>query len=87
MREARLVAGASPLPRHERPALAGAQDRQFCEHYRRYVGTLDLLMRQAHRAGEQCFLNYAGQTGPVVAAPSGELREAQVFVATLGASP
>jgi transposase len=64
----------------------GLQYSQFCEHYRRYVGRLDLVMRQHHRAGEKCFLDYAGQTVPVVDSTTGEIREAQVFVATLGAS-
>ena len=41
--------------------------------------------RQDHRAGEKMFVDYAGQTVPVVNR-TGELREAQVFVAELGAS-
>lgn len=59
---------------------------QFCEHYRRFVGTIDLVMRKPHRAGEKGFIDYAGQTVPVVDRSHGEVREAQVFVATLGAS-
>jgi transposase len=64
----------------------GLQYSQFCEHYRRFVGRLDLVMRQHHRAGEKGFIDYAGQTVPVVDSSTGEVREAQVFVATLGAS-
>jgi transposase len=64
----------------------GLQYSQFCEHYRRFVGTLDLVMRQEHRAGEKLFIDYAGQTMPVVDPTTGEVRQAQVFVATLGAS-
>jgi len=64
----------------------GLQYTQFCEHYRAWAGTLDLVMRQPHRAGEKLFVDYAGQTVPVIDRMSGEIREAQVFVAVLGAS-
>ncbi len=43
-------------------------------------------MRQEHRAGEKLFVDYAGQTVPVVEPETGKVREAQVFVAVLGAS-
>jgi transposase len=43
-------------------------------------------MHQLHRAGEKLFVDYAGQTVPVLDRASGEAREAQIFVATLGAS-
>lgn len=65
---------------------AGLQYSQFCERYRAYARTLDLSMRQVHRAGEKCFIDYAGQTVPVIDARTGEVRQAQIFVAVLGAS-
>ena len=43
-------------------------------------------MRQERLAGEKLFVNYAGHTVAVVNRDTGELREAQVFVAVLGAS-
>jgi transposase len=43
-------------------------------------------MRQVHRAGEKLFIDYAGQTVPIIDAGSGEIRPAQIFVAVLGAS-
>ncbi len=43
-------------------------------------------MRQHHRAGEKLFVDYAGQTLPIVNAQSGEIHDAQVFIAVLGAS-
>lgn len=43
-------------------------------------------MRQSHRAGETTFIDYAGQTVPVVDRRTGEVREAQIFIAVLGAS-
>ena len=66
--------------------LEGYQYSWFCEHYRNWQGKLDVVMRQDHRAGEKLFVDYAGQTAPVVDKASGELREAQIFIAVLGAS-
>ena len=43
-------------------------------------------MRQEHRAGEKLFVDYAGQTVPVVDRETGGERQAQIFVAVLGAS-
>lgn len=63
----------------------GLQYTQFCVHYRRWRQTLDLPMRQSHKAGEKLFVDYCGQTVPVHDA-EGAVREAQVFVAVLGAS-
>jgi len=59
---------------------------QFCEHYRQWTQRQKRSMRQVHRAGEKLFIDYCGPTVPVVDATSGELRQAQVFVAVLGAS-
>jgi transposase len=58
----------------------------FCDHYRAWAGKVDVVMRQAHRAGEKLFVDYAGQTVPVIDPATGEIREAQIFVGTLGAS-
>lgn len=43
-------------------------------------------MRQSHRAGEKLFVDYAGQTLPIVNHHSGEVHEAHVCIAVLGAS-
>jgi transposase len=43
-------------------------------------------MRQNHRAGEKLFVDYAGQTVPVIDRTTGEIHEAQIFVAVMGAS-
>ena len=64
----------------------GLQYSWFCEQYRAWAAKLDLVMRQEHRAGEKLFVDYAGQTVPVVDPETGKVREAQVFVAVLGAS-
>ena len=64
----------------------GYQYSWFCDHYRHWLGKRDLVMRQNHRAGEKLFVDYAGQTVVVIDARTGEIRDAQVFVAVLGAS-
>jgi transposase len=64
----------------------GFQYSWFCQHYRAFASKVDVVMRQTHRAGEKTFVDYAGQTVEVVDPTTGEVREAQVFVAVLGAS-
>jgi len=59
---------------------------QFCELYRRWAQRLKPSMRLSHKAGEKLFVDYAGQTIPIVDPTSGEIRPAQLFVAVLGAS-
>lgn len=59
---------------------------QFCHHYRQWRKQLKPMMRQPHRAGEKLFIDYAGQTMTVVDPETGERKEAQIFVAVLGAS-
>jgi transposase len=59
---------------------------QFCFHYQRWRARQKRSMRQLHRAGEKLFIDYCGQTVPIVDGATGELRQAQVFVAVLGAS-
>lgn len=64
----------------------GYQYSRFCDLYRAWSKHLDLTMRQQHRAGERVFVDYAGDTVPIVDPTTGELRKAQIFVAVLGAS-
>ena len=58
----------------------------FCEKYRAWARCLKRSMRQVHPGGERLFVDYAGQTMPVIDVLTGEIRRAQVFVAVLGAS-
>jgi transposase len=64
----------------------GIQYSQFCAHYREWVRKLDVVMRQTHRAGEKMFVDFAGETVPIVDPASGEIEHAYVYVAVLGAS-
>jgi transposase len=59
---------------------------QYCELYRQYVKKLDPPMRQNHKAGEKLFVDYAGDTVPITNPETGEVWQAQIFVAVQGAS-
>jgi len=59
----------------------------FCKLYRDWSAQLDVWMRQTHKFGEKCFVDYAGMTMPIVIDRStGEVRDCQIFVGCLGAS-
>ncbi len=64
----------------------GYQYSQFCEHYNRWTRTLEISLRQEHRAGEKMFIDFAGKTVPIVNSSTGEIANAEIFVAVLGAS-
>ena len=59
---------------------------RFCQGLREWRDQRGLSMRQTHLAGEKVFVDYAGQTMPVIDPESGEVRQASIFVAALGAS-
>ncbi|MCL5745849.1 MAG: IS21 family transposase, partial [Acidobacteria bacterium] len=64
----------------------GYRYSRFCELYQRWRRKLEVVLRQEHRAGEKLFVDYAGRTVPVQDPASGAIRQAQLFVAVLGAS-
>ena len=43
-------------------------------------------MRQTHVAGDKLFVDWAGDTVPIIDAMTGEVHDAHLFVAVLGAS-
>ncbi|MEL6196051.1 MAG: IS21 family transposase, partial [Myxococcota bacterium] len=59
---------------------------QFCNRFRTWKKTLDVSMRINHKAGEKTFIDFAGQTVDIIDSNTGEVRQAHVFVAALGAS-
>jgi transposase len=59
---------------------------QFCERYRRWTKALAPVLRMPHKAGEKMFVDYAGMSIPYTERETGDVREAAVFVAALGAS-
>ncbi|MHC4067122.1 MAG: IS21 family transposase, partial [Planctomycetota bacterium] len=59
---------------------------RFCERYQAFRQHLSVTMRQPHKAGDKLFVDYCGVTVPVLEPASGQVYQAQIFVATLGAS-
>ena len=59
---------------------------RFCELYQRWRKKLDVVLRQQHKAGEKAFVDWAGATLPICDRDTGEVWQASLFVAALGAS-
>lgn len=59
---------------------------RFCEIYRRWKKTQKLSMRQEHSFGEEMFIDYAGQTVPIINRQTGESHDTSIFIAVLGGS-
>jgi transposase len=59
---------------------------QFCQRYADWALTLRRSMRQVHHAGEKCFVDFAGQTMPILDLAGGIAQRAHIFVSVLGAS-
>jgi transposase len=64
----------------------GYRYSRFCELYRSWLQRQEVVLRQEHRAGERLFVDYAGATVPIHNPESGQVWEAAIFVAVLGAS-
>jgi transposase len=64
----------------------GYRYSRFCELYQRWRSKLDVVLRQEHKAGEKMFVDWAGATLPVHDRHTGEVWQAPLFVAALGAS-
>jgi transposase len=59
---------------------------RYCSLYRAWLKRQDVVLRHEHRAGEKLFIDYAGDTIAVHDPGTGEVRQAAVLVAVLGAS-
>jgi transposase len=59
---------------------------RFCSLYVAWRRSITATMRQTHVAGEKLFVDFAGDTVPVIDPTTGEVCQAHVFVAVLGAS-
>jgi transposase len=65
----------------------GYRYSRFCELYRGWASRISVTMRQTHAGGDKLFVDYAGDTVPVVVDRlTGKTRSAQIFVGVLGAS-
>lgn len=60
---------------------------RFCKRYNKWrKKQAPPSMRQVHRAGEKTFIDYSGMTVPLMDAETGEIQQAEIFIAVLGAS-
>lgn len=59
---------------------------RFCDLFRGFERRLTPVMRQHHVAGDKVFVDYSGKRIGIVDPVTGEIREAEIFVAVLGAS-
>ena len=57
---------------------------RFCDLYREFERRLSPMMRQHHVAGDKLFVDYAGKTIGIVDPATGEVHDAEIFVAALG---
>jgi transposase len=65
----------------------GYRYSRFCKLYRNWERQLSVTMRQTHAGGDRLFVDYAGDTVPVIIDRlTGETRPAQIFVAVMGVS-
>ena len=65
----------------------GYRYSRFCELYRGFEARLPVTMRQTHLGGDKLFVDYAGDTVPVILdARVGLVRPAHIFVAVMGGS-
>jgi transposase len=59
---------------------------QFFELYRAHARTLHPVMRFTHKAGEKLFVDFSGDRPGYINRDTGEVIEAELFVAVMGAS-
>ena len=64
----------------------GLRYTAFCDVYRRWREKVAVTMRQVHKAGEKCFVDYSGVLATYVDPRTGEVIDVELFVAVLGAS-
>lgn len=59
---------------------------RFCDPFREFERRLSPVMRQHHVAGDKVFVDYSGKKIAIVDPRTGEIRDAEIFVAVAGAS-
>ncbi|WP_375542335.1 hypothetical protein [Paraburkholderia sp. CNPSo 3274] len=58
----------------------------FCRAYQEWAQRLPVTMRQTHMPGQKLFVDYSGKKLGIINPDTGEIREAELFVAALGVS-
>ncbi len=69
---------------HKHPG--GYSYSQFCHHYHQWTLHKQAYLNIEHKAGDKVFVDYAGQKLQIVDKQTGEIKQLEVFVATLGCS-
>ncbi len=64
----------------------GYQFSHYCELYRGWLKTVEVCLRQVYLPGDKLFIDFAGDTVPVIDPVTGEIWEGHIFVAVLGYS-
>ena len=59
---------------------------QFCYHFQLWRSASELTMHLDHKAGDKVFVDFTGKKLQIVDKKTGEIKDAEVFVAVLGAS-
>ncbi len=59
---------------------------RYCQLFREFERRLSPSMRQHHVAGDKAFVDFSGKKIPITDPTTGVVREAEIFVAVLGAS-
>jgi transposase len=59
---------------------------KFVALYNAWADRLKVTMRQVHKAGEKCFVDYSGKRPSIIDAKTGTRTEVELFVAVMGAS-
>ena len=71
---------------YKRKHPGGVMYTQFCYHFQKWCHQNDAYMHMEHKAGDKLFVDYAGKKLSFIDRSTGEIKEAEVFIATLGAS-
>jgi transposase len=58
----------------------------FCQHFHAWQKDIDVVMRQEHKLGERVFVDWAGDTIPIIDEETGEVSDCYLFLGVLGAS-
>ena len=59
---------------------------QFCKLYRERAETVDVTMHMEHKPGDKLFIDYTGKKIPYVDRSTGEVKDAEIFLTSLGHS-
>ena len=64
----------------------GYQYSQYCFYYKEFKKGIECSFRNTYKGGEKLFIDYAGQTVTIYDPRNGGPKDAQIFIAVLGAS-